>query len=274
MLPDFDSYGLRKRFDFICKCIRDSKPTTVLDFGCGAGTYVTLPLAREFPDIDFLGVDADVETIHFASKSHQLDNLRFDKISRDLELRRFDMIIASEVLEHVDDPSAFLGMLASRVRKGGSVLITVPNGYGPFELGSFLESVLHLSRVLALLSRIRHLGKSRQKGSIRMPDTLAVSPHINFFSWWGLRRLYRGVGFRVERYRPRTFLCGFIFDQLLRGSFLLSWNARVADVLPPWMVSDWMFLIAVDGHPTGEKEARGTYAVVRGWLNRKRAGLL
>ena len=59
MLPELDTYGLNKRFNFVCRCINNTHPNTVLDYGCGAGTYLTAPLAEKYSDIKFIGADSD-----------------------------------------------------------------------------------------------------------------------------------------------------------------------------------------------------------------------
>ena len=273
MLPDIDSYGLKKRFDFLCDSIRESEPESVLDFGCGAGTYVTAPLAEEFPHIRFVGVDADAESIYYAQQQYLMENLRFASVGSEEALATYDMVIASEVIEHVDEPVAFLKMLVDRLNPDGRLLLTLPNGYGPFEIASFGESVLHLTGILPLLSRIRRLGSKKVPHVGQAYDTLAVSPHINFFSWRGIQQLFGGAGLSVLQFQPRTFLCGFGADQILRNSSVLRWNAQVSDSLPAWCASGWMFFLKPDKPGFGATPQRGIYAGLRTWLNRKRVGL-
>jgi hypothetical protein len=100
--------------------------------------------------------------------------------------------------------------------------------------------LLTLSGVLPLLRRLKHLvlGKPRIESSQAL--TLAISPHINFFSRSVMLGLLRGAGFEVARFQSRTVFCGFIIDWVIRGP-LISWNAQLADHLPAWCASDWMF---------------------------------
>src|SRR5262249_16605180 len=73
-----------------------------------------------------------------------LANLRY--IAEPLEAQpwegRFDAVVASEVLEHIGDPAAFLGLLGRCLRRNGLLILTVPNGYGPFEIDSHLYEAL------------------------------------------------------------------------------------------------------------------------------------
>src|ERR1700730_18009023 len=101
LLPE-DAYGRAKRQAFVESVIQESNPRTVLDFGCGTGTQLTWPLAQAFPQVSFLGVDADETTIAWARKQPVPSNLVYATEDVSGPRRRYDMIIASEVLEHVE----------------------------------------------------------------------------------------------------------------------------------------------------------------------------
>jgi hypothetical protein len=55
---------------------------------------------------------------------------------------------------------------------------------------------------------------------------------------------------------------------------LIEWNTRIADRLPPPLVSDWM-LVARPAAPAraARRYRRGPYARFRRWLNRHRWGV-
>jgi hypothetical protein len=102
-------------------------------------------------------------------------------------------------------------------------------------------------------------------------NSLAVSPHINFFGSGTIRESLRGSGLDVLR--PRSFLCGFGFDQIVELLGPVEWNARVADLLPPMLVSDWMFLAEPEHGGGFHSYRRGPYAKFRCWLNFRRWGV-
>jgi SAM-dependent methyltransferase len=239
LLPE-DAYGRAKRQRFVEAVIRQAQPRTVLDFGCGTGTQLTWPLAEAFPQVSFLGIDSDQPTIDWARKQPVPSNLSYAIQDDSPSERRFDLIIASEVLEHVEAPDELLRRFRDRLAEGGRLVVTIPNGFGPFEMMSLTEHLLTLSGVLPLLRRLKHLvlGKPRIESSQAL--TLAISPHINFFSRSVMLGLLRGAGFEVARFQSRTVFCGFIIDWVIRGP-LISWNAQLADHLPAWCASDWMF---------------------------------
>jgi len=74
-------------------------------------------------------------------------------------------------------------------------VVTIPNGYGPFETMSLIEHLFTLGGVLPLLRRIKHLIVGKPKIDSTQALTLAISPHINFFSLAAMRTLLRDAGF-------------------------------------------------------------------------------
>jgi len=243
LLPPEDSYGRAKRQKFIESLIQDTRPRTVLDFGCGTGTQLTRPLAEACPEVSFLGIDADPSTVRWARNQPALANLGFATPDEIAIEQRFDMIIASEVLEHVESPDRLLCQFRNWLADGGHLVVTVPNGYGPFESMALIEALFTLAGVLPALRWFKHvfLGQSRLDHS--QAATLASSPHINFFSLDAMRTLISNTGYMILQFKSRTVFCGYVLDWLIRGPFL-RWNALLADYLPAWCASDWMFVCA------------------------------
>ncbi|MFQ5608458.1 MAG: class I SAM-dependent methyltransferase [Candidatus Zixiibacteriota bacterium] len=268
-----DSYGTGKRLAFICEAIRQIRPGSVLDIGCGVG-QVSYPLAKRFPDVHFHGVDKDEASIEYARRNHIAPNLTFGHEYDPCGQGRDGMIIASEVIEHVESPDEFLMSLRRKLMDTGRLVLTLPNGYGPFEWAAVAEALLKLVGVYALLRKLKGFIATGKPAAPVDPVTLALSPHINFFSYSAISSLLTQAGFAIERYSPRTFLCGFGFDQVIRGERLVSWNSKVADQLPPFASSDWMFL-ARPSQANGELRAyrRGFLAKTRRYLYEKQYGL-
>lgn len=266
-------YGMRKRIAFLEEVVRRLKPRTVLDIGCGTGAQVTFPLAMTFPEITFIGADSDAASLKHAEHHHTRANLSFVSIKEIGDLQGLDLIIASEVVEHVPDPEVFLSWLRGKLAANGSLVVTVPNGYGPFEFLSLTQCVLYLTGAETLIRDAKRVLLGRRAAASVPSDTLAVSPHINFFSYRSLMRLLATQGFRLEEYRGRTFLCGFGVDQVMRHPRLLRWNADIADSLPPSLVSGWMFLLRPQAAIKGPGYRRGWYGQFRRWLNEYRFGV-
>jgi len=263
-----DSYGTRKRFEFCSDVIRAARPALGLDIGCGTGEHLTRPLAEAFPSVRFVGIDRDAASIRFARCQPRLPNLEYGGPDLLARTGRAEVVIASEVVEHVEHPTDFLAELERHLAREGCLILTMPNGYGPFEAATTVEAVLKLLRVYTPLRRIKRWLRGQPPSGPRNPaDSLADSPHLSFFFFGQIRRLIAAAGLRVERYQPRTFLCGFGFDKAITYLGLTEWNARIADRLPPWCSSGWMFVLA-HGEPVPTAAfRRGSLSLLRRSLN-------
>jgi SAM-dependent methyltransferase len=272
--PSETPYGIEKRLNFVERVFRSWNPLNVLDYGCGTGDNLTSLLAERFPAVRFVGVDADHRSIEHARARNALPNLRFQSTDEMDPSERFDLVIASEVLEHVEDPQAFLENLISHLAPAGHLLLTLPNGRGPFELASLAASLLKAIRVYPVIRVLKRALLGRAAGSASLSnDTLAVSPHINFFGFRQFVRIGESVGLQVVEYCPKVFVCGFLFDNLLKSRNSSVWNARIADKLPPWLNSGWMFLLQPCGEARAYHYRRGPYAKLHRYVNERECGL-
>jgi len=264
-----DSYGTLKRLAFCEGVIAARRPRLVLDVGCGTGAHLTRPLAERFPATRFVGIDADARSIAFARAAGPPPNLDFATEDALGDYRDAGVVIASEVVEHVDAPAPFLAALRARLADDGTMVITLPNGSGPFELAALLQALLQAAGLLGALRRVKRalVGGAAGAGA-GAANTLAESPHVNFFSYPQARALFEAAGFRIAEYRPRTFLCGFGLDAFVDAAGLAAWNARVADALPAWCASAWMFRLE-KAPARGEAPALGgAFTRLRRRLNR------
>ena len=112
-----------RNLDFMLKGVR---PTDrVLDLGCKHGTISAL-LAERTAFV--LGVDLSRSALEKAQRDHQADNLIFEhgEAMSILTSRqdRFDVLVLSHLLEHLDDPQAFL---SSYVDHFDRIYIEVPD---------------------------------------------------------------------------------------------------------------------------------------------------
>jgi SAM-dependent methyltransferase len=263
------TYGLQKRLDFVANAISAIQPARVLDVGCGTGVNLTELLAQQFPQSHFTGIDSDATSIAFANGNSRAKNAQYFVQSDALDLGYFDLVIASEVIEHVEDPMAFLQFLRGRLTSKGCVVLTLPNGHGPYELASLVEALMHLTGIYTMLRALKRI-LVRQSVVPATVDTLAISPHINFFSYASICSLMVASGFRIIQFRPRTFLCGFGFDHLIKWKWLIAWNAQVSDLMPAQCASAWMFLLTPVKSATSFAYTRSYVARLRRYLNEKR----
>ena len=101
----------------------------ILDAGCGNG-YIASQLAALGHDV--IGVDVSTDGIELARKAHP--GVRFEVRSVYDELHDLatdvDLVIASEVIEHLYYPQRFLTNVHKLIGTGGSLILTTPyHGY-------------------------------------------------------------------------------------------------------------------------------------------------
>src|SRR6185295_7767468 len=146
------AYGVVKRLRFFVEHIERERARMglsrnecrILDVGCGTGTYVTIPLAEMGYTV--VGVDTDQASIDRARENAALVGakglaLHCGRVG-DLHLGSFQVVICSEVLEHQPHPECLLRELRTMLVEKGLLLVTVPNGYGYYELESCVSRVV------------------------------------------------------------------------------------------------------------------------------------
>jgi 2-polyprenyl-6-hydroxyphenyl methylase/3-demethylubiquinone-9 3-methyltransferase len=126
----------------------------VLDIGCGGGLLAE-PLARLGAKVT--GIDPMEESIEVARWHAEEARIEvaYEAATVDEIVsagRRFDLVIASEVVEHVADVPGFLAAMSEATRPGGlAILSTVSRS-----LRSFLEAIVGAEYVLGWLPRGTH----------------------------------------------------------------------------------------------------------------------
>jgi SAM-dependent methyltransferase len=126
-----------------------SSPATLLEVGCGSGTFLDRARAR---GLEVFGVDlapASVEACRRKGIRAYCGTLERFSRSADGEGRRFDYVASFHCLEHVDDPLPFVRTLTRFLVEGGRLLISTP--YSPLSYEARWFDVLnhpphHLTR--------------------------------------------------------------------------------------------------------------------------------
>jgi 2-polyprenyl-3-methyl-5-hydroxy-6-metoxy-1,4-benzoquinol methylase len=111
---------------------------TVLDVGCASGAnrpdWVHALIAAEARDV--VGLDVDPEAVAAIRKRGYQVELA-DAETMDLG-RHFDVVYAGELIEHLDNPGAFLRAARRHLRPDSSLVLTTPN---PFCFTNFVYRI-------------------------------------------------------------------------------------------------------------------------------------
>lgn len=233
-----NSYGHLKRLKWIESQI--SPADSICEIGCGTGAMIVRPLLQR--GFRIVGVDPDEKSIQFGRELLQKEGLApllFREFPATEEL--FDVVIVSEVLEHLNDSEypAFFRLLKSKLKKGGKLLVTVPNGSGWHELESDLYhrknigGILKKLKIISLIKRLKTLLLRSSDWYDTIPSTLSESPHVQRFAYKSIQHFLRKQGFEILAITGSALFSG-PFSELLWGGFrpFLQINNRLGSWFP------------------------------------------
>lgn len=242
--------GLKKLeciVETLCGLEREPATVSVLDVGCGNGS-LALPIASLGYHV--VGVDLDPVSVEHATRANTFANARFETVPEsgfDLG-ERFDLIICSEVLEHLDDPVSLIRTIAGLMKPDGLAIITVPNGQGLREMLGRLENslgnTLGLRRVLKSARRLGGMPDAHEKCLMHTSNVeQAGTGHVQAFSLPGItRRLARGGLELVKVVKSFFIFSVFVGKRGDRRTTVDRLDSRLADLLPASMASGWYLL--------------------------------
>ncbi|MBF0124609.1 MAG: class I SAM-dependent methyltransferase [Magnetococcales bacterium] len=158
-------------------------PRLVLDVGCGLAANGVF-LKERFPSCRVMGVEpVDGMAVRAAKQLDHVFNCRFEDIdlsAAGVQPGEIDLVIFSDVLEHMYHPWKILQETKPMMSQDGVVVASIPN--------------------------IRHIGVINElvKGdwNYHRYGILDIT-HIRFFTRLGVERLFSETGYRVDELIPR-----------------------------------------------------------------------
>lgn len=232
----YKNYTDIKRLKFIIESLNKNilPHGSVLDVGCGNG-IISISLGKAGYNV--YGIDVSEKAIEKAKSKNDLPNVKFSVMSAE-ELSvsniKYDAVICSEVLEHLNAPEGLLRVIYQSMKKDGILIVTVPNGKGPRE-------TLITKPVIALQKKDNWLWHSVQKfkralgykGTTVQSDAEDLT-HLQFFTRNSLRHLANDNNFSIVKFGKTNFLENvFPFSFFTkRIKILQKFDCAVADILP------------------------------------------
>lgn len=150
---------------------------TVVDFGCGTGVLFEQALRCAE---HVIGVDVVLDSARLLAEEWKLDVALKTPVqaAAEIEPGTVDLIIAAEVLEHVDPLGESLDLFHRWLKKDGILLVSLPTENRLYRLGRRLagfEGHYHHDDARSIDGAIRRAGfRRRWRSHIPLPGPLAI----------------------------------------------------------------------------------------------------
>lgn len=165
-----DLYALRK-YEIILDWLNEFASLKILNVGCGSGELSHLLTEKGH---EVIGIDPNEQYIEIAQKQTRELNLKrcsfqVSSLENYPADELFDVVIATDVIEHIEDEQSALKKLVSLIKPNGFLVISVPaegwlEGYHDKMLGHYrrysLSGLKSLLKSYLQLKKIRYFGFS------------------------------------------------------------------------------------------------------------------
>lgn len=165
-----------------------SKESMILDFGCGEGAF-----SQRLKDNGFHVHSSDIDKEQFKATVDKFIHLDLNKeqIADNFDIK-YDVIIAMEIIEHLENPWKFIRDIKSILNPGGLLVLSTPN-------------------ISNFSSRIRFL----QKGTFQGFEANDLSyGHITTITPFHLENIFKSEKFEIKKKMELGKIPFFHFDNI------------------------------------------------------------
>jgi len=155
----------------------------IFDFGCGWGSFLQI---LKSPYCNVSGLEIDNKKFLFAKKLGI-------KMYKKLPNKKFDLIIANAVFEHLEDIIPNVLKIKSSLKNNGILYVTVPN--------------CNKNRLLLMQENI--------KKNLRVSGEYNPIEHLNYFDHNSLKFLFEKNGFKLKYPKNEIFFLKFLRNKKL-----------------------------------------------------------
>ncbi len=166
-------------FNLVSMVIKDKKEVkNILDVGCGFG-LLSKKLKKTYPKLDLYGIEHAKEASQSSQEILKLLQCNIEDIAsikRKLKTQKFDVIIFSDVLEHLYDPVEIIKSYKSFLKQDGTIVVTVPNIANIFSRIALLFGYFNYSETGVMdKTHIRFFNRKNLKQLAKESDLKIVS---------------------------------------------------------------------------------------------------
>ena len=120
--------GARRRRKMITDLVRKIDHSEIADVGSGSGELIEELISICNPTTNFYAFDFSQVALNEIEKKLSRVKTKLFDLEKDLVNQQFNLVICSEVLEHLDLPNKAAEKLINMTKFGGYILVTVPAG--------------------------------------------------------------------------------------------------------------------------------------------------
>ncbi len=219
--------GLRRlryivRNVFHAQKMRPESTVRIADVGAGMGNASRL-LARMGYDVT--AIEMDAHTVSEARKKIPQTSMTYveENIVDHEPSAPYDVIMAFDVLEHLEDPQKMLEKFLPMLTPSGRIVLSLPNGK---RLEECIRKVLtHTAWGL----RVKRFLKRHKVLSVEAVQSHAESPHLHFWSYNDIVQLCDSTGFVIVHRRQTS--AGFKEGYYIFLRFFLPRTSHIFRVL-------------------------------------------
>lgn len=169
-----------RRVEVVARLLGDTCPEggRVLDYGCGTGVLFEAALTRAD---EVVGVDLVLGAAQLWKERRDLHRVTLHspaEAATAVTSASVDVVVAAEVLEHIDEPADTLRFFGRVLKPGGSLLVSLPTENRAYRFGRRLagfDGHFHVHNARDLDATIqRHGFRRAERSFIPAPGPLAI----------------------------------------------------------------------------------------------------
>lgn len=182
----------------------------VLEIGTGAGTYLPF-LQKKFHKV--ISLDVSYEFLSYVSKEAGAALVQGSVFNLPFKDKNFDLVIFSEVLEHIRGSEAALEEIKRIKKNDGCLIISTPQKYNFFEFFGSLARKAPFKFFVPLI----------------YPDIVKDPGHINLYTSCGLMKLFKRLDLKIIRYQRKGLYLPIIAEVM--GDFAVFVLKRTEGII-------------------------------------------